>query len=187
LNRQALYRFFFFLSACLLVLASCRKEPPATTAAKARPEDPVMAAHNIELLFSSSGRIEARLTSPLMNRYEGDVPRQEFPAGFKATMFDSLDRPSTTITANRGVRKVNVRIMEAWGDVVVRNEMKNEQLNTEHLLWDEMNHRIWSDVKVRITRPDQILNGNSLEADDSFTRYSINQASGLMNVGQDSI
>ena len=32
--------------------------------------------------------------------------------------------------------------MEAKGNVVVRNEKKNEQLNTELLTWDEKNHRI---------------------------------------------
>lgn len=170
-----------------MFLAACTKEPVAPGLVKPHADDPVMAAHNIDLLFSDSGRIQARLTSPLMNRYGGESPYLEFPSGFHVTIFDSVMQTASTITANRGIRRENARTMEAWGNVIVRNEKKNEQLNTEHLVWDEHSRRIWSDVRVRITRPDQILNGSSLEANDSFTRYAIQQASGMMNVKQDSI
>jgi LPS export ABC transporter protein LptC len=170
-----------------MLLAACNKSPVVNGFIKSPKNDPVMSARNIDLLFSDSGRIEARLTSPLMNRFAGETPFLEFPTGFKVTVFDSLLQVSSTITANRGIRKENTRIMEAWGNVVVRNEKKNEQLNTEHLVWDENKRLIWSDVKVRITRPDQVLNGSSMQANDSFTSYIIEQATGLMNVKQDSI
>ncbi len=151
------------------------------------PNDPVMSANNIEVLFSDSGRIQAKLTSPLMNRYAGENPYLEFPKGFKVYMYDSVQQVSSTITGNRGMRKEYSRVMEAWGNVVVRNEKKNEQLNTEHLVWDENKHKIWSDVKVKITRPDQILFGTSMEADETFTRYSIREPAGEMDVKKDSI
>jgi LPS export ABC transporter protein LptC len=77
--------------------------------------------------------------------------------------------------------------MEAWGNVVVRNEKKNEQINTEHLIWDENRHRIWSDVKVKITRPDQTLYGTSMESNEAFTDYSIQGVTGEMAVKKDSI
>jgi LPS export ABC transporter protein LptC len=169
------------------MLAACSKGPVTTDFTKSPDDDPIMSARNIDMLFSDSGKIQARLTSPLMNRYAGEAPYLEFPKGFRVAMFDSAHRTSTTITADRGIRKENARTMEAWGHVVVRNEQKNEQLNTEHLVWDENRHRIWSDVKVRITKPDQILNGSRMEANDTFTSYSIEQATGQMNVKQDSI
>ena len=146
-----------------------------------------MSAQNIEVLFSDSGKIEAKLISPLMNRYAGESPFLEFPKGFKIFMFDSVQQISSTIIGNRGMRKEYTRVMEAWGNVVVRNEKKNEQINTEHLIWDENKHTIWSDVKVKITRPDQILYGASMESNESFTRYSIQAPTGEMNVKKDSI
>lgn len=146
-----------------------------------------MSAHNIDVLFSDSGKVQARLTSPLMNRYNTASPYLEFPNGFKVYMFDSVQQIGSTITANRGLRKENAHTMEAWGNVVVRNEKKNEQLNTEHLIWDEARHRIWSDVKVKITRPDQILHGSRMESNETFTQYSITDITGEMNVKKDSI
>ncbi len=170
-----------------MILASCDKAPETTALLKDRPDDPVMSARHIEVLFSDSGKVEALLTSPLMNRYLGEGPYLEFPHGFRVNMFDSLQQTASTITADRGLRREYSRTMEAWGHVVVRNEKKNEQLNTEHLIWDEGKHRIWSDVKVKITKPDQVLNGNSMESNEAFTVYSIVQPIGQMNVKKDSI
>jgi LPS export ABC transporter protein LptC len=175
------------LFSTLIFLFSCSKAPQPVDSIAAKENDPVMSAHNIEVLFSDSGKIQARLVSPLMNRYGGESPFMEFPKGFKIFMFDSARQVSSTITGNRGIRKENAYTMEAWGDIVVRNEQKNEQLNTEHLVWDQNKHRIWSDVKVKITKPDQILNGIRMESNDAFTEYSIMQVMGQMNVKKDSL
>jgi LPS export ABC transporter protein LptC len=182
------FRFITVFSfAGLILIAGCQKEPEQAMPLNTRTEDPVMSATNIEVLFSDSGKIQARLTSPKLNRYAGETPYLEFTNGFKVYMFDSLQRISSTITGNRGIRKEYSRIMEAWGNVIVRNELKNEQLNTEHLVWDENRHLIWSDVKVMITRPDQVINGTSMEANEAFTSYSITNMSGEMMVKKDSI
>jgi len=170
-----------------LFMVSCSKEPPPPTTLKIQTNDPVMSANNIEVLFSDSGRVQAKLISPLMNRYAGQSPYIEFPTGFRVLMYDSAHRISSTITGNRGLRKEYTRVMEAWGNVIVRNEKTSEQLNTEHLVWDENQHRIWSDVKVKITRPDQLLFGSSMESNEAFTRYSIQAPTGQMDVKKDSI
>jgi LPS export ABC transporter protein LptC len=185
------WRFIFIFTSFLLfetvLLFSCRKAPESNMSFEAPEDAPVMSAHTINLLFSDCGKIEARLVSPLMNRYEGESPYLEFPEGFKIYMFDSLQQISTTITGNRGIRRENARTMEAWGKVVVRNEKKNEQIDTEHLIWDENRHKIWSDVKVKITRPDQVLFGNRMESNETFTNYSIQDPVGEMAIKKDSI
>jgi len=181
------FRFSIFIAPVLIMLLACNKTPVIADFIKSSQDDPVMSAHNIDMLFSDSGKIQARLTGPLMNRYLGENPYLEFPNGFRVVMFDSVQQTASTITADRGIRRENSRSMEAWGNVVVRNEKKNEQLNTEHLVWEQNTHRIWSDVKVKITKPDQILNGTRMEANDTFTSYTIQQATGQMNVKKDSI
>ncbi|MEI6433471.1 MAG: LPS export ABC transporter periplasmic protein LptC [Bacteroidota bacterium] len=176
-----------FIISCFYLLIGCSKDPQTIEGVVARKEDPVMSARNIEVLFSDSGKLQARLISPLLNRYAGAAPYLEFPKGFKIFIFDSLQRVSSTITGNRGVRQEYTRTMEAWGNIVVRNEIKNEQLNTEHLIWDENRHKVWSDVKVLIIRPDQVITGSSMEANETFTSYSISNMSGEMMVKKDSI
>ncbi|HNY02054.1 MAG TPA: LPS export ABC transporter periplasmic protein LptC [Bacteroidales bacterium] len=171
----------------LWFLAACSKPPQPNAAIRVRQNDPLMTARNITMLFSDSGQLQARLTSPLMNRYGGEDSYSEFPDGFHIVMFGPDGQITSTITGNRGTSRDRTRIMEAWGNVVVRNESKNEQMGTEHLVWEEGRNRIWSDVKVKITRPDQVLYGSRMESNESFTRYSIGNPAGTMAVKKDSI
>jgi LPS export ABC transporter protein LptC len=148
---------------------------------------PLMSARDIEVTFSDSGKIQARLTSPLLNRFSGTPPYTEFPKGFRVMIYDSANRVETTITGNWGKRFDDQKVMEARGDVIVRNERKNQQLNTEYLRWDERKQLISSNVNVKITTADKVLYGKGLEANESFTRYKIVNPSGQMMVQKDSL
>ena len=180
---------FYALVALLAIVAvvSCSKSPQPTTRISTKEDAPLMSARNITVFFSDSGRVEAELQGPLLNRYGGESPRIELPEGFRISMFDENRQVSTTITGQRGLRWENDQLMEAFGNVVVRNELKNEQLETEHLVWDERRHLIRTDEKVKIIRPDQVLTGTGLESNESFTRYSIRNPEGAMAVAGDSL
>jgi len=147
----------------------------------------MMMATEIEVIFSDSGHLQARVTGPLVNRYEGNNGWLEFPKGFTAEMFDSAQRIETTITADYGKRMEVTKIMEARGNVVVRNEIKNEQLNTDILIWNELKHTISTDSPVKITTPDKVLYGTGLESNETFTNYRILRPRGEMKVKEDSI
>jgi LPS export ABC transporter protein LptC len=139
------------------------------------------------MVFSDSGKVQAKLTSVLLNQYSTPASFMEFPKGFKVVMYDSAMRIETTISATYGKRMDNTRIMLAKGNVVVRNEIKKEQLNTEELTWDEPRKMIFSKVPVKVTTPDKTLYGDGLESNESFTRYHFINVHGLMLVKKDSI
>ena len=178
---------FASLFLILLSVAACTRqaEPPAGTIL--RKDAPILSARDINVIFSDSGLTEAQLSGPLMNRYGGEKPRLEFPEGFTVSMFDSAGAVITTITGKSGVRRESDYVMEARGEVVVRNIPKKEQLETEHLVWDERARKIWSDTQVRITRPGQILTGSGMESNETFSRYSIRNPEGEMAVPGDSL
>ena len=148
---------------------------------------PLMSAKNIEVVFSDSGNIQAKLVSVLMNRYTSPEPYMEFPIGFKINIFDSALRTSTMISANYGIRKEYSRIMEAKGNVIVRNELKKQQLNTEELTWNENKRMIFTSEPVKITTLDKIVFGKGLRSNESFSDYTITQVYGQMMVKKDSI
>ena len=148
---------------------------------------PMMSAKDIEVIFSDSGKIQAKLYSPLINRFSGKDPYMEFPKGFKVLIYDSVMRVESIITGNYGKRRESARIMEAKGNVVVRNEITNKQLNTEHLTWDENKRMIYSNVKVKITTADKVLFVEGLESNESFTWYKFTRVTGEMLVRKDSL
>lgn len=146
-----------------------------------------MMAKNIEVTFSDSGKIQAKLSSVLLNRYPGGDSYMEFPKGFKVSIYDSAMRVETTITGNYGKRQDYSRIMVARGNVIVRNEIKNQQLNTELLTWDENKRKIFSRTNVKITTGNMVLFGDGLESNESFTDYTILNPHGQMIMKKDSI
>ena len=146
-----------------------------------------MSAQNIEVIFSDSGKIQAKVTSVLLNRYASPEPYMEFPNGFKVIIYDSVLKTESTIMANYGKRKEYARIMEARGNVIVRNETKNQQLNTEKLTWDENRRKIFTSEPVKITTMDKVIFGKGLRSNESFSDYTIQQVYGQMMVKKDSI
>ena len=174
------FLFAVFFSGCGNDLQTVNDIAHANTA-------PTMSAKNIEVTFSDSGRVQAKLFSSLVNRYEGEEQVMEFPKGFRVFIYDSVMRVETTITGNWGKRLENIHMMEAKGNVIVKNEIKNQQLNTEHLFWDEKKAKIYSDVNSKITTADKIFYVEGLESNESFTNYTFTHLTGEMTVKKDSI
>ena len=173
--------------AILLMLSGCGNDLKTVNAITHAYSGPFMSAKNIEVVFSDSGKIQAKVYSILLNRYTSPEPYMEFPRGFKVNIFDSALRTETTIMANYGKRKEYARTMEARGNVIVRNELKKQQLNTEHLTWDENRRMIYTSEPVKITTLDKIVFGKGLRSNESFSDYTILQVYGQMMVKKDSI
>jgi len=142
-------------------------------------------ARDIRIFYSDSGRIKAVLSSPLMKTYEMDEGYQEFPEGFELILFDSVANPQSTINANYGVHHEKKNLMEAKNNVVVKNLDTDEQLDTEHLVWDRRREIIYSDVFVKITKPNEIIFGDGLTSDQNFDYYEIRNPSGEFRVYPD--
>jgi LPS export ABC transporter protein LptC len=179
------FTFLFLLP--VILFSGCGDELKTVDADIHEKTSPAMSAKDIEVVFSDSGRIQVKLYSPLINRYSGKDPYMEFPNGFRVFIYDTAMRVESTITGNWGKRRESTRIMEAKGNVVVRNEVTKKQLNTEALTWDENKRMIYSNVKVKITTSDKVLFVEGLESNESFTWYKFTRVTGEMLVKKDSL
>jgi LPS export ABC transporter protein LptC len=142
-------------------------------------------ARQIQIHYTDSGRTKAILTSPLMKSYEQEDGYQEFPEGFELIFFDSVAKPQSIITALYGINYEKKNLMEAKSNVVVKNIENNEQLDTEHLVWDRRRELIFSDVFVKITKPNEIIFGDGLTSDQNFDFYEIKNPTGEFKVYPD--
>lgn len=148
---------------------------------------PSMYAKNVSIAESENGNLKYTLTAPVLYRYESKKGATiKFPEGFKVVFYDSLN-PSkirTEITAKYGINKEADKIMEARNDVIVINHLKNEQLNTEELVWNQNTKKVYSNVFVKITTPDRILYGDGMQSDESFNHWRIRKPRGEMYVNE---
>jgi LPS export ABC transporter protein LptC len=156
-----------------MMFFSC--ENPIAIVKELTQEDTLAAitAREVVYIRSDSGEIQMRLTAPRMNRFDGDNPAIEFPEGFMAYFFDTLNIISSTIKADYGINYEKTKLMLAQNNVEVENFDKQEKLNTETLFWDQQNKTIFTRAAVTITSPDRVIYGDSLTAAEGFEQRVI--------------
>lgn len=142
---------------------------------------PIESAKDVETIYSDSGRVVMLLKAPQLDRYAGEKNYVEMPKGVSLFFYDSLMNVKSHLTANYAISYEKEKIMEARNNVVVVNE-KKEQLNTEHLVWDEKKGLIYSDKFVKINTGKEILMGEGLESDERFDRWKIKHPKGSITI-----
>jgi LPS export ABC transporter protein LptC len=172
---------FYILALFLAWLYSCENDKSKVDLITKKNYLPVESAENIEILYSDSANLKAKLNAPVMNNYASDKSYVEMPKGINLKFFDDSLQIISTLTANYAISREKEDVMEARNNVVIVNQ-KGEQLNTEHLIWDKKSKKIYSDVFAKITTKDEIIYGNGFESNEDFTKYKILQVKGVFNV-----
>lgn len=143
-------------------------------------DGPVLETSNVELLYSDSAVVTIRLTGKKQLKYEnGD---EEFPEGFYIEFFEEDGTKSSTIEANQGTFNKEKNLYTATGEVVVKNLLSGEKLETELLNWNPGKHEIYTDRYVEITTDGEVLMGEGLRSDDKFIAYEILKPTGSFSI-----
>ena len=110
-----------------------------------------------------------RMESPLMERYENDtLSTQLFPEGFAVYGYIDGGLLETSIVADKARHLKYSDGRESWaafGNVVVKNLIKREVMETDTLYWDQKNEKIWTDCYVKMYSPDGFMQGYGMESD----------------------
>jgi LPS export ABC transporter protein LptC len=132
-------------------------------------EVPVQTVDDMFIVQSTNGSIEMRAEAPRMERYERDTLSYElFPNGFFVYGYTDDEKLETEIVADRAKHfkyKDGRESWEAYGNVVVKNLMKQEIMETDTLYWDQQNEKIYTHCYVRMYSPDGFMQGYGMESD----------------------
>lgn len=132
-----------------------------------------VSANHIVYMRSDSGKVFMRLEAPLMLRFEEEDETTEFPEGFEVFFYDSLQQLSSRIKADYGVNYERLEIMSAKTNVEVENYTTKELMLTETLYWNQKTRRIFTMSPVKISSPDKVIYGDSLNAMEDFSSRNI--------------
>ncbi len=94
-----------------------------------------------------------------------------------AYLFDEKGDSSATIFADQMVYFEDERRIESKGNVIV-NTKDEKKLETEFLIWHEIDRRVRTDGFVRITTPREDIRGYNLDADEDLENYEIARVTG---------
>ncbi len=144
-------------------------------------EAQVEVGKKIELLYSSQGKVRARLLAPELLRHRTKTPFSEMPKGLKMYFYNDSMVAESKLTAKYGVTYEKSNEMIVRDSVVVIN-LNGEKLETEELIWNEQTQKITSNKFVKIQTKDEIIYGDGLEANNDLTNYKIKKIRGTIHL-----
>lgn len=145
---------------------------------------PSESSKNVEFLYSDSAEVRSKLTAPQLDHYIGKKNYIEMPKGMKVIFYTQYPKEQTRLTADYGIgydSGSGMERMEAQRNVVVINE-KGDKLNTEHLTWNALTKKIYTENFVKITTKDEVIWGDGLDASQDFSEYEIKNVKGQINL-----
>lgn len=173
-----------YLSMLLLICCciACENDPAevARLTQALEPRQEVM--KGVEMLYSDSAVVRVKIRSPRVVRHlDKREPRQEFLDGMRVDFFTPNKRISSELMAKYGVRFDN-KNQVIVRDSVIWQSKNGERLETEELIWDENEGKLYTNKYVTIIRPNEIIYGYGFESNQDFTYSKIKAIEGVIQI-----
>ncbi len=144
---------------------------------------PDESAEEMEVVYSEDGIKNFELFAPLLNKYyeESDlyVSYMDCPLGITIISYNDDGEKQSILTADYAISEEMKRTMEARNNVVLKNLIKNETIETEQIIWDKNKRKIYSETGVKYTKSDgSVSYGDGFDADERFSKYSVRNPRG---------
>lgn len=178
--------FSYFSLLFIVLLMSCKNdiEKINAIASDTIQSLPAESSIGVEFIYSDSAHIQMKLNAGQIDRYGGENAYFEMPKGLHVTFYKHYPNVETELKADYGLgfdSSNGIDSMEVKRNVEVIN-VKGDKLTTEHLIWDARKKKIFTNEFVKITTKEEVLWGEGLEADESFSQFEIKNVQGQINI-----
>jgi len=170
-----------------VLVGGCKNDPNAVRALNEVDEDPMEYQENLFMVYTDSAIKKFELRAPVAANYperDEQEPYLEFTDGIHVLFFDPNGEEESSMRGDYAIRYPKRNLWESRGNVEVIGKT-GEKLNTEHLIWDEIEEIIYSDEFVTINTGKEIFMGEGFEADQGFTQYTIKKLVGEISLEDD--
>jgi LPS export ABC transporter protein LptC len=155
---QFTYRKIFkavsFLMCCFFLYAceNDMEDVKALSETKTSVEEGI----HIESYLSQEAKVKARLTAPLMRRYQTDSPYVEFPKTLHVDFYNDTLFIESQLNARYGRYRENEHKVFLKDSVVFFN-LAGDTLYCRELWWDQHTQNFYTDKPVRMVRKDNTV------------------------------
>ena len=161
------------MSSCFF-MASCENDVDAVKALGARVGG-VDVGKDVAIYVSNDGKLGAKLTAPLMNRYLYDSSKMiEFPQSIHVDFYKDSNQIESQLSAKYAKYKETENIVFLKEDVIIFNTL-GDTLWCKEMYWDQNTGRFYTeqDVVVKQHSPLAKIYGKGLEANQNLTDIRI--------------
>ena len=171
------YKIFKIAVACLsscFFMAACENDVDAVKALGARVSG-IDVGKDVAIFVSNDGKLGAKLTAPLMNRYLEDSSKMiEFPQSIHVDFYKDSNQIESQLSAKYAKYKETENIVYLKDDVVIFNTL-GDTLWCKEMYWDQNTGKFYTeqDVVVKQHSPLAKIYGKGLEANQNLTDIRI--------------
>jgi LPS export ABC transporter protein LptC len=131
---------------------------------------PLQTVDGMFFIRTENGRLKLRVEAPRMEVYEHDTVAYDlFPQGIHIYGYADDGKLETAIVARQARHDKDMGKGELWsafGNVVVRNVLKQERMETDTLYWDGAAKEIWTNCYVKMSSPSGHMQGYGMRSDE---------------------
>ena len=140
---------------------------------------PMQVVDDMEILQTKNGNVQMRVLADVMEKYQNDTITFElFPKGLNVYAYTEDGVLESTIQSDNALHEKSRRgngqeLWMAFGNVVIKNIVKQETMETDTIYWDQHNKEIYTDCYVRMYSPDGLMQGYGMRSDDRASNATL--------------
>ena len=163
-----------------IVLVACTNDPKLVQDFVSDKEHAIEQIKGAELLHTENGKIKVRIVANKIERFQDQQPGLIFSEHMEVYFYNDSSDLQSTLMANDASIDEDKKIMLAQNNVVLTSS-DDKKLETEELVWDEKQDKIYTDKKVKITTGKEVVYGEGFISNPDFSQYSITKIHGTFD------
>lgn len=156
----------------LSMFSSCENDLDHVKKVTATDQTPDQITNNLHSIYSDSGIVQYEILATRVEIFEKPTQKTMFKNGFEVNYFSKQGEIISKLQADYGEIIGNDNII-ARNNVIFTNYEKNQTLKTEELFWDKKLKKIRTTKNFFVDSPTTEAKGIGLEADETFSNYSM--------------
>jgi len=144
---------------------------------------PIGVAENIYNIHTDSGRVDLKLSAPILNDYSNRKkhPYNEFPKGIRIVTIDK-NKDSLVVTGNYAITYSKTSISEIKDKVVIINYGDYKKLLTEQLFWDQKSKYFYTEKPFTLITRTDTIKGIGFDASEDLKVFMAKQNKGTIHI-----
>lgn len=168
-RHTGIYRMVATAFVVATIAVSCKNKIAETEQIDLK-ATPSQVVENIVIVQSRNSKTEYRMQAPLLERYDSD-PKDSydlFPKGLNVYGYNEEGLLETSIVSDEAKHTIKdgEEMWSAYGNVVVKNFIKGEQMETDTIFWDQKEEKIYTHCYVKLFSPQGLMQGIGMESDE---------------------
>ena len=167
------------------ILCGCKDSSTTMVDHPTNPEEvPTMTTTDVQTVISDSGHTRYRIATKLWNMYEeAKEPHWTFPEGVTCEELDNNYNPVSTIKCDSAYFDKNKALWTLSGNVRITN-VSNDVVLTDELMWNQHEHRMYSNAFIHIEKQGRIIEGYGYESNERLTTYQLRQVEAIFPIDE---